>query len=271
MPSPFPGMDPYIEQPEIWTDFHNNLASEIQANLNEVLMPDYFAELEPYVTYETLQIGSIKATYPDITVAQPYPAQDKASSSARLQQAATTLTIDPAPVLSEVDAEVPIRLYHVQVRSIVHEQLVTVIEILSPVNKRVRHEAYDHYLQKRREILRSGAVHLLEIDLLRGGTRPPLLKPVPEASYYVSLARIDNRPQVEVWPIQLTDKLPTLPVPLIAPDPDVPLDLQSIVNSVYRRAAYSIRVDYSQPVPPPKLAENESEWVEERLRAFADN
>ena len=35
MPSPFPGVDPYIESPALWSDFHNNLASEIQAHLYE--------------------------------------------------------------------------------------------------------------------------------------------------------------------------------------------------------------------------------------------
>lgn len=270
MPSPFPGMDPFIEQAEIWSDFHNNLASEIQASLNAVLMPDYFAELEPYVTYETLQIGSIKATYPDVTVSQPYREPESVHRT-RLESVASTLTIDPAPALSEVVEEVPLRLYHVHVRSVIHEQLVTVIEILSPVNKRVRHEAHDHYLQKRREKLRSGAVHLLEIDLLRGGTRPPLLQPVPEAPYYVTLARIDNRPKVEVWPIQLASRLPVLPIPLVAPDPDIPMDLQAIFDAVYRRAAYEIRLDYDHSVPPPKLSEDDSKWVEELLASRSEN
>ncbi len=37
MPPPFPGMDPYLEHPDLWPDFHNNLASEIQFALNRLL------------------------------------------------------------------------------------------------------------------------------------------------------------------------------------------------------------------------------------------
>ena len=114
--------------------------------------------------------------------------------------------------------------YTVEVCETESMRLVTAIEVLSPVNKRRSHEAYHDYLRKRRDLLRSDA-HLVEIDLLRGGDRPPLERPVPAALYYVTLSRAARRPYVEVWPIQLWEPLPTLPVPLRAPDPDVLLSL----------------------------------------------
>jgi hypothetical protein len=138
--------------------------------------------------------------------------------------------------------------------------LVTAIEILSPVNKRPGHEANTSYLRKRRELLRSEA-HLMEIDLLRGGVRPPLERPIPIAPYYIVLSRVDRRPNVAVWPVQLQDELPLLPVPLFEPDPDVPLDLAKAVANVYERGGYTSIIDYSQPPPPPPLTQSQADFI----------
>src|SRR5712691_3775886 len=187
MPSPFPGMDPYIETPELWSDFHNNLASEIRAQLNRLIQPCYFARLTPYETYEVVEVGEVHGVRPSVE--------------------------------SLVALKIPLRLHRVEIRTTASQQLVTVIEILSPMHKRPSHEAYLSYQRKRRDILRS-EVHLLEIDLLRGGERPPLARPVPAAPYYVVLSRANRRPTVEVWPIQLNESLPVPAVPLLEPDPD---------------------------------------------------
>jgi hypothetical protein len=149
--------------------------------------------------------------------------------------------------------EFPLRLFRVEVRATATQQLVTAIEILSPVNKRPGHDAYVDYQRKRRDLLRSAA-HLLEIDLLRGGERPPLEDPVPPAPYYVVLSRAEQRPRVQVWPLQHTDRLPVLPVPLLEPDPDVTVDLAAAVAAVYERGAYEPQIDYRQPPPPPPLS-----------------
>jgi Protein of unknown function (DUF4058) len=140
MPSPFPGMDPYIEAPDIWSDFHGDLAAEMRAELNRVLQ-------------------------------------------------------------------------------------------------------------------------------LRGGERPRLERPVPPAPYYVTLSRVNRRPYVDVWPIQLWEKLPVLPVPLLDPDPDATLDLSAVTAAVYERGAYALLIDYHRPPPPPALSDTEAIWLDEHLRA----
>ena len=252
MPSPFPGMDPYIETPELWSDFHSDLASEIRADLNRLIQPHYFARLTPYVTYEVVEVGQVHGVRPDVGVWQLQSLPGEAPASAA--------TIAPAPVESLVTLEIPLRLHRVEIRATASQQLVTVVGILSSVNKRSSHDAYLAYQRKRCDILRS-EVHLLEIDLLRAGERPPLARPVPAAPYYVVLSRANRRPTVEVWPIQLADRLPVLPVPLLEPDPDTPLDLGAVVVSVYERGAYASQIDYQQPPPPPALSKPEADWL----------
>jgi hypothetical protein len=250
-------MDPYIESPELWLDFHNNLASAIQAQLNQNIQPNYFARLTPYVTYETIEIGKTYGIRPDVGIWHLQPTQGEPTIAAT--------TIAPAPVTSRVAMDIPLHLHSVEIRKTDTHELVTVIEILSPVNKRPGHEAHRDYLRKRRDILMS-PVHLLEIDLLRGGERPPLEEPVPIAPYYVILSRDGYRPTVAVWPIQLKDALPALPVPLLDPDPDTPLSLAEAVIGVYERGAYTSQIDYRQPPPPPALSDEEVAWLNQLLR-----
>jgi len=171
-----------------------------------------------------------------------------------------------APVESLIPMEVPLHLYTVEVHEVGTLRLVTAVEILSPVNKQPGHEAHEGYLSKRRALLRSEA-HLIEIDLLRRGERPPLERPVPPAPYYVTLSRKERRPQVDVWPIQLWEALPQVPVPLLYPDPDVMLNLGAVVSAVYERGAYARLIDYSQPPPPPAFPDAEAAWLDEHLRA----
>jgi len=255
-------MDPYIEHPAIWTDFHTGLANEIRAELNPVLQPKYYAGLSSRVVYEVVDadVAAASTAYAarpdvDVWIRETAPGTVEASYAGQ-----TT-----APVSAAVPVEVPLELFRVEVHAADGHRLVTVIEILSPVNKRPGHRAHDDYLRKRRHLLRSSA-HLLEIDLLRGGERPPLARPVPRAPYYVMLSRAERRPNVDVWPIQLAEGLPAVPVPLLAPDPDASLDLGAAVRLVYERGAYATRIDYTRP-PPPPLDPGDAPWIDARLRA----
>lgn len=260
MPSPLPGMDPYIEQPIVWGDFHSRLASAISASINARVRPRYVARLTPYVTYDHIEISEpTTAIRPDVGVWQTQPS---AADSAALAPVAVT----PAPVESRVLLEVTEEIFSIEIRSVADMVLVTAIEILSPVNKRRGHDAYHDYLRKRRDLLRSAA-HLIEIDLLRAGERPPLESPVPPAPYYITLARANRRPGVQVWPIQIWDKLPVIPVPLREPDPDAAIDLPAILASVYEDGGYDLLIDYRQPPPAPELPQAEAEWLDRLLVA----
>jgi len=255
-------MDPYIEDPEVWSDFHGGLAAEIRTHLNRQIQPRYVARMTPRSTYEVVEIAEKRGIIPDVGIWHQTPSV--------LQEKGTLLVTPATPVQSAVQLELPIELFTVEIREVGTMRLVTAIEILSPVNKRRGHDAFDEYLQKRRELLRSAA-HLIEIDLLRGGTRPPLAHSVPRAPYYIMLSRVSKRPQVDVWPIQLREQLPKLPVPLLESDHDAHLDLTQVVSQVYENGGYATIIDYKQPPPPPRLTDSETEYVKSLLKPLREH
>jgi hypothetical protein len=149
----------------------------------------------------------------------------------------------------------------VTIRDVAQNILITSIEILSPVNK--REPNVSHYREKR-ERLRAAQVHLLEIDLLRRGTRAWRHPRLPDVSYLVLLTRAQVS-AVEAWPIKLQDPLPTLPVPLRSPDPDVVLDLSAVLRAIYDEALYHLSIDYTQDPPPPPLPPEDLAWLRTQL------
>ncbi len=256
MSSPFPGMNPYLEHPNIWEDFHASLAGEIRDQLSPNLRPRYYAALVPRVTYEEVLIEERHLIKPDVSL---YKVSDLP-----WQGEPAAIAVEPVP--AEVTVEAPFKQFTVEIREAETGLLVTAIEILSPSNKRAGHEAYEEYQHKRRDLLRSGA-HLLELDLLRGGLRPPLVTPRPKAHYYVMLSRVERRPRVDLWPLRLQDRIPVLPVPLRTPDPDVSLDLGKAIHTIYDRASYDLRIDYRQLPSKPDLPAEDRAWLESQLQA----
>ncbi|RRR72824.1 MAG: DUF4058 family protein [Candidatus Viridilinea halotolerans] len=258
MPSPFPGMDPYLEAAELWEDVHANLATELRAQLQPQLVPRYIAVLTPYVTYEEGSTGILSAIKPDVAVelheaAFPWP-----------QRTAPTLSAPLLGTSSIAEPEVAVKSQRIEVRRVGDEQLVTVIELLSPANKRLGSASLAAYQQKRRDLLRSD-VHLLEIDLLRRGARWPIEPTLPPAPYFAFLSRVALRPTIEIWPVAWDDALPKLPVPLLTPDPDVQLELGPALARVYEQGAYALRVHYRRPPPPPELTAAEAVWCAEQV------
>lgn len=255
-------MDPYIEDPEVWSDFHNDLAGQVRAVLNLQIQPRYVARIIPRVTYDDSEQEKAQNVRPDVGVWK------KAGEEQTVYQTGALLA--PLPVESRVEWTDALRYASIEIVRAGTLELVTAVEILSPVNKRRGHRDFELYLRKRRDILRSDA-HLIEIDLLRGGTRPPLQRAVPDAPYYITLSRVEMRPRVMVWPIQLNQKLPTFTVPLLEPDPDAKLDLGAVVTEIYERGGYATIIDYKQAPPPPRLSESESQYVDSLLKPLREN
>jgi hypothetical protein len=144
-------------------------------------------------------------------------------------------------------------------------EVVTVLEILSPANKRSSSDGRAEYLAKREAILRS-QTDLVELDLLRGGERLPVLGPAPPGDFYAIVSRAPRRPRAEIYAWTLRDALPRIPVPLRGDDPDVAIDLPTIFATLYERARYDLTLDY-EAVLAPSLAEGDAAWARERIAA----
>jgi hypothetical protein len=245
-------MDPYLEG-DLWPDVHHRLAAEIGNTLTPLLRPKYVARLAVYVVHDESPEPEVGILYPDVEVferartALPRPTLTGASSLV------APLTV---PFVSPVDVRIP----SVEIRDCRGNELVTAIELTSPVNK--REPGLTKYRAKQRR-LHAARVHLVEIDLLRRGTRPLAHPRLAQADYLVALIRAGSS-TVEAWPIALTEPLPTVPVPLRDPDPDVPLDLSALLATVYERAAYELSIDYSAAPPPPQLSAEQEQWRKER-------
>lgn len=254
MPSPFPGMDPYLEG-SLWTCVHTQFSVELARQLIPKLGPRYLAfTTERFVmaTPESVAVTT-ESIYPDVGVADAeFP------SSGGSQTAVATAPLRLATAMPEAVPHVT-----VEIRDTANRQLVTAIEVLSPTNK--RGDGRDEYLAKRHRLLRSTA-HLVEIDLLRQGQRVPMVQPLPPASYFVFVSRVEDRPMTGVWPISLNQPLPIVPVPLLPGDADVQIDLQQVFTTMYDQFGYERAVNYSRP-PEVPLRPRESAWVEERLRS----
>jgi len=271
MPSPFPGMDPYLEG-EMWHEFHDRLANQISVQLMPLLAPQYVALLAKRYVLDRPLLGIFdlpteRILYPDVHIVAPrvQPAPVLSTAERVAPGGAGAVVTEPAMELaSPVSEEVP--LLSVEIRDMAQRRLVTLLEILSPVNK--RGEGAREYAERRMELLQT-QTHLLEIDLLRQGRRIPLLGELPPAPYYVYLSRAPRRPFTQIWPISLREPLPTVPVPLLPPDPDVPLDLQAAVRACFDLVGYERLLDYSGPPPPPELDEEDTAWVAEILRRNA--
>ena len=255
MPSPFPGMDPYLEG-SLWPDLHAALATHIRQQLVPQLRPRYIARLEIYLVEDPNPGPEIGILYPDVEVLQiksPIAAIPK-----RFDRQPGSVATTPATLTLPHLEAATIRLIRVEIRDTAHNSLVTCVEILSPVHK--REPNLTRYRQKRRRLYQSN-VHLLELDLIRRGSRPFNHPRLPETTYLISLTRAQSA-VTQLWPLLLQDPLPILPVPLRDPDLDGVLDLPSAFTAVYDAAAYDLSLDYSQPPPPPELSQIDADWIQ---------
>ena len=216
MPSPFPGMDPYLEHPDLWPDVHHELISCIRELLNRVIRPKYVARVEErvYMADDDDPLGRPSIQIPDVNVeTRPVPSNGGVAT--------LTETAIAEPVI--VSRDDPVREGRVEIREVATGAVVTVIELLSPSNKQ-KGAGRVSFVKKRKEVRKSRA-SWVEIDLLRDGIPHPVKNRFPNHQYLVYSSPAGFRPDAKAWPIRLPDVLPVVGIPLRAPDPDAPLDL----------------------------------------------
>jgi hypothetical protein len=257
MPSPFPGMDPYLEDPGLWPDVHSRLINVASELLLSQLRPRYFVQIEErvYVADETDEGRDV--IVPDIHIRQ-LPSSSKPQPTARGGIAVAAGI--------EIDAPWTLEIHESRLAIFDREQqrVVTVIELLSPTNKVRGSSGKRSYDEKKREILLS-QTSLVEIDLLREGTPIYTGSEAKDADYLVQVGRwTSERRRRTLFPIKLAERLPTIPIPVRSGDEDAALDLQLAIDTVYDRAGYDLRIDYAKEPTPPMRADH-ARWVRDVL------
>jgi hypothetical protein len=252
----FPGMDPYLEDPQIWPGVHATFIVYLRDHLLPALRPRYIAAVEERVYVE----GPDREIIPDVWLRQTYPGKTTTE---------TALADEDAPVLVEAE---PLEIHEPYVTILdrrSNQRIVTVIEMVSPTNKYAG-PGRQLYIAKQQEILKSDS-HLVEIDLLRAG---PHVLAVPEATarrrgpydYLISVNRATKRPRTsyELYLRGLRQRLPRIRIPLAGDDPDVKLDLQAVLEQTYE-AGYRERLNYAAPCNPP-LAPADLAWANQLIQ-----
>jgi hypothetical protein len=240
-------MNPYFEQAAHWQDFHMEFLSALRRQLAPRIAPSYIVQLEEHVYIHDLP-------------PEPRRSLGRSDLSVTRVEAATAgrpdLGVLEAPAEVHLPAQDVEQVPFLEIRDRRGRELVTVIELLSPSNKRSG-EDREQYLAKRRELLRSPA-HLVEIDLLRGWTPMPA-EDRPEGDYSVLVSRAERRPAADFWPIRLRDRLPEIPIPLRAPDDDGRVNLQDVLHHAYDGPGYEHFIYTS--APEPLLSAEDAEWA----------
>ncbi len=258
MPSPFPGMDPYLETPAYWRDFHITFLNYWREAIADRLPGNYEARLEEQFRLVEMPPEPNRVRVPDVSVLRRDPSPSGGGVALAVAEAAEPITLTHVDLV-EV-REVRLELFHNPGRT-----LVTVLELLSPTNK--RNPDRGEYLDKRYGLLRR-RVHLVELDLLVGGQRLPMLRPLPPGDYYALVTRAERFPDCDGYAWAVRQPLPPIRIPLRAPDPDVVLPLGEVFATAYERGRYAPVLDYHQP-PPAPLRPEDSAWAAEVARPRA--
>jgi hypothetical protein len=265
MQSPFPGMDPFLEKNPIFNELHTQMLAKAQVLLQPQLRPKYVAKLERHLSEGSvwgLEVGvqSLERKEPDIAIV-------RGSRSGRPMRATALLSPPTASEFEELaEEELALRK---QRRITIYVQsrprlAVTSIELLSPSNKESGTVGQARYLEKRSSALHGG-LHWVEIDLLRGGERPPIPVRVPASDYlaYVAQATPSGwHHQLYTWTIR--EPLPTVPIPLLGDDRAV-LDLAACFRETYDAVAADDEAGYDGGPPAPALKPKDRIWVDRLL------
>lgn len=257
MPSPFPGVDPYIENQE-WQDFHTRFNTVLSDLLAIRIEPRYVVRVERRVYVEHPTHPETEVRWADVAVLATGDRQGSTPLSTSGSAAAIAVPVECLLPMPEERREA-----YLVIRERETLEVVTVIETLSPANKQAGGDGREQYLAKRDLVLESRS-HLVELDLLRGGLRLPTVSGLPPGDYYAIVSRRRRRPRAEVYAWGIRQALPVIPVPLREGDNDVALELQTAFTTVYDRARYHLSIDYGAALEPP-LAEADQTWARELL------
>ena len=247
MRSPFPGMDPYVESPAQWPDFHSTFIHALRETIADVLPEPFFARVQEDVVLLEPDPPAYKAI-PDVLVGATGRGTYSNPGAATLEPT----TLENVVVLDRRTE------YFIEIVRMPAAEVVTVVEVLSPANKGGGGRAF--YADKRARILQSEA-NLVELDLLRAGRRMTLSKPYPPGHYYALVSRSPTQPKCDVYSWSVRDRLPRIPLPLREPTADATADLAAAFDVAWQRGRYDRFINYSEPPPSPAFSPEDAEWI----------
>jgi hypothetical protein len=255
MPSPFPGIDPYLEGQSYWRDFHARFITYLSEAINERLPDQYDARIDERVNMVELEyFVKDREFLPDVAVVRYGESIGEPGS----RTTATAVLTADEPVTVPVKFLSEERETFIEIRRLPDRTLVAVIELLSPSNK--VEPGYGEYLVKRDALLRQ-PIHSVELDFLVVGRRVLMARPLPPGDYFALVARSDRRPACDVYAWSLRQPLPKVAIPLLQPDRDIVLDLSALFATTYERGRYARAIDYNAPLSLP-LKPEDSAWAE---------
>jgi hypothetical protein len=257
-------MDPFLEHPLYFPGVHDSFITYLREALQGALPQPYFAEINErlWIDAADRRIG------PDVDVLRGnQPSPPEGGGVAVATAAPTQPIIITVPHEERRDTYLEIRVPGAE-----GERVVTTIEVLSLANKTPGPKGRSLYLQKQQEVLDSD-IHLVEIDLLRGGTHATavpldrLREKAPPFDYHVCLHHFDRLEEYQAYTFTLAERLPRVPIPLLPGDGAVTVDLQAVFDRCYDTGPYPRRVQYDPARVVPALHPEQAEWVRGVLRA----
>ncbi|MCW5849938.1 MAG: DUF4058 family protein [Anaerolineae bacterium] len=255
MPTPFPGMDPYLERPSLWTNVHTSLIIALRDDLAPRLRPKYYVAVEE----RSVRLGPDELAFavrPDVAIVRSAPGQTTEAAS----------VVGPSVLTVELPMAETIREVFLEMREVGTDRVVTVVEILSPTNKLPGPGRRD-YEQKRLNLLGT-LTHLVEIDLLRAGPPMPMLGYTEPSDYRILVSRAERRPQADLIAFSVRQPIPTFRLPLQPGDTEPEVDLTALLHGLYDRAGYDLRLNYRTAAEPPLTGED-AVWADALLRRAA--
>ena len=256
MPSPFPGIDPWLEDPEVFPDLHDSLTQRMKDAINAGLPPGYVA-----TTRNRVWVDPELRREPDVALyGRKHPPEVGGG----------TATLPGMVVIGRRRESDPVEEPYLEILSNKGKRLVTAVEVISLSNKKAGREGRKAYRDKQDEYILDG-VNLVEIDLLRRG---PHVSAVPLSrlrhrlgafDYHVSVILAGDRPTEHAAGLRLPDRLPAIGIPLDVGVPPVVIDLQPLMDDAYDRAKWTELFSYTEPPDPPLTPEQQA-WADAILR-----
>jgi hypothetical protein len=262
MTSPFPGMNPYLENPDLWSEVHHRLITAIAIAIAPPLRPKYRVAIEKRI-YRMNTEDSILIGIPDLAILKQVKNDNKDLISSHTGVMTLAKETENRSVTVTLPLPLEIKQGYLEIREVSTGKVITVIEIISPTNK-ITKEGRKAYLNKREKLLASDT-NLIEIDLIRSGEKMPILTNIPETDYRILVVRNDQLPSAQLYGFDLRDTIPDFTIPLQSNETELELNLQNLLLEIYEQAGFDLTLDYSHD-PVPNVLEKDRKWLDSVLK-----